>query len=919
MSVQQTIRPEELSSDLLDLARRPDEATAFRLWVALDPEDREEAVRTLLTAEFEQEEAHRQELLDTIAETFNFRPQTLRSWETDRVAQYGRHLQVREPTVLRALLRTLHVYSRPVLLQDFLDELGVPHENGVVPPDAEPPDVSQDQVEEAAGSLLARHGARLVVPYFLTLLVRGTAFAAGVDKWLRKVTPEVEEVTESASATEVGEEVPDEAIRPRRLESTNEFTTIDRLFVRAVADVGQGIEGALTEDQLEDAVEELLALNSSRHRSFFHAGFMDGELGDDPRPELPAQNPDRLRWYWAGYLSALARREQHEEIAGYYDREDAVRALGQSADGASHSAARLVFEALCRCDRPGEAASFLEVDTVLGNPMLVGSLRREGTRLLREDKAAEAHGIFDLLGKTVEALEEVGVDTTTRNFLQIRRRRSHCYRQLGETAAARELLERLLEEERDPEIRSMVHTDLGLIDAGFRRLADLRVPDSPEQMEAFLEALEEGEPRFRQGAEMDVKHSAHGQYCLGVMALLREEYDAAVGHLDRALSVFESNPDRYRPGGLLANVRAYLGMAIFLALETGRMERAAQLVQTGIREGADVPNHFVRSMVEAAEIRSPELARMLAESLLEAEGDPVLDMLADTEAANGSPVIADALLERAQSDDRGDVERVRDHITVLPMLLGQDRTEEAARVLDALEKAAIDGVERQEFLELVSDPDRYEPAWAHEDAIWARIQCLESAGEYEQAASLLEDEFHQILASEPFGAATMAEGLIDQIESYGLEGDRTDHLKERLEHYREKTRVPAEEEDEGEEEPLPVRILFVGGDERQEADQEHVREAVEERDSRINVSFYHPGWSSNWGSDLEKVKRMLPDQDGVVIMRFIRTEFGRQLRKELEVPWYTCTTAGRRSMTESIVQAARLARRQLRSEPEETG
>lgn len=144
---------------------------------------------------------------------------------------------------------------------------------------------------------------------------------------------------------------------------------------------------------------------------------------------------------------------------------------------------------------------------------------------------------------------------------------------------------------------------------------------------------------------------------------------------------------------------------------------------------------------------------------------------------------------------------------------------------------------------------------------------------------------------------------------FGLEGDRTSDLERRREEYREE--APVEEE-----EPLSVRILFVGGDERQEAHQEPVREAVEERDDRIHVDFYHPGWSSNWGSDLDRVLQRLPDYDGVALMRFIRTEFGRQLRQELDV-WYPCTTAGRRSMTESIVQAARLARMKLRSEAEE--
>lgn len=91
---------------------------------------------------------------------------------------------------------------------------------------------------------------------------------------------------------------------------------------------------------------------------------------------------------------------------------------------------------------------------------------------------------------------------------------------------------------------------------------------------------------------------------------------------------------------------------------------------------------------------------------------------------------------------------------------------------------------------------------------------------------------------------------------------------------------------------------------------------LEERDDRIYVDFYHPGWGNDWGSDLERVLQMLPGDAGVALMRFIRTEFGRQLRQEPDI-WYPCTTAGRWSMTEGIVQAARLARKKLRSETEQ--
>lgn len=118
---------------------------------------------------------------------------------------------------------------------------------------------------------------------------------------------------------------------------------------------------------------------------------------------------------------------------------------------------------------------------------------------------------------------------------------------------------------------------------------------------------------------------------------------------------------------------------------------------------------------------------------------------------------------------------------------------------------------------------------------------------------------------------------------------------------------------EEEADPRSVRVLVVDGDEHQEAHAPRVEEELAESHPRISVTFQYPGWGSKWSKSLEDAVRKAESHDGVVIMRFIRTEFGRRLRGALgSTPWCACTAAGIRSMKASIVQAARLARRHLR-------
>ena len=109
----------------------------------------------------------------------------------------------------------------------------------------------------------------------------------------------------------------------------------------------------------------------------------------------------------------------------------------------------------------------------------------------------------------------------------------------------------------------------------------------------------------------------------------------------------------------------------------------------------------------------------------------------------------------------------------------------------------------------------------------------------------------------------------------------------------------------------PVSIFFVGGDERHAQYDAAIHKELLHSHPHITVEFCHPGWGGQWVRTLEDVKRRLPNHDGVVISRFIRTEFGRQLRKELAVPWRGCYGTGKQAMLNSILQAAQSAERAL--------
>ena len=105
----------------------------------------------------------------------------------------------------------------------------------------------------------------------------------------------------------------------------------------------------------------------------------------------------------------------------------------------------------------------------------------------------------------------------------------------------------------------------------------------------------------------------------------------------------------------------------------------------------------------------------------------------------------------------------------------------------------------------------------------------------------------------------------------------------------------------------PAKVLFVGGNERQSKVEDAVRTKVQRSAPRVEVTFIYPGWSGNWSQHLEKVRAEMPKHDALVLMRFMRTELGKQIRKHCDRPWRSCWSSGHKGMANAILAAAEAA------------
>ncbi len=903
-----------LPADLLSLIRAPKKLSALRLWKALESDEQVAVLKRHI-----RNQRKRTRLVEIVAGERNFREVTVRRWDDTKIVEWARPLRL--PNALaRDLLYELHLTRRREMLAHFLNALEIPNDDGIPKRDDETGEFAQLDVEEpdvhqAAENLVSEHGLRRVVVYFLTLDILGTPFTDHLWSWMQQSLEQVstavlEEPVAEPDDEELYEPDVDGGSDPGRHRS---FTTLDRLLIEAIVDSKQEVVGSLSADEVDDAVDELVNLNGRRQHSYFHLGFRDILFSGTPRQEIPATNRMRARWYWAGAILGWSRSNSWAEVVSAYDDHAEVRSLGDGTDFATEEAARQVVHALWHGGRSDEVAGFVRVPGIVRSAALFREMLDVGTALLRRGEVGQARPIFDRLMDAVRAWEREGQAPASQRFLVVRRRYAHCLQRALEHDQARRQLGILLDLDSNPNHLAMVRADLGLLAGRFNSLEEVCLPQDRAELADVVERLREGRDDFRKSVRIDVPYAAHGHYCLGVLAMgenvlkpKETNYPDVADHLLRAHSRFAGQPKVYGPS-LVARTSLYLGIAQAASVDSaGTLSHAAHVMVQGLKNRAAPPPYLVELAVEGLALGAgAEELTNLARELLSTGDDAALTALSRSAVAvEQCEEVRDGLRHRAEQ--LGKNEAAADDLrTCLAGYLKAGRIDEAQDVLDQLETLAALGIGSPEFEELLSEK-RFQPAWEPEEALIAYARCLENKGDLVDALHLLQPLIHQFAGE---GKLDDAEGLLNRISSYGLSEDHYADVAGRVGALSQQSLGddPDASAVGDDERAKRVKILFVGGDERQAKAGTAVRNQLRQRAPHVEVTFIHPGWSGNWSRHLDKVRRELPKHDAVVVMRFIRTELGKQIRKRCDKPWRSCWASGSQGMTDSIVAAAQAA------------
>lgn len=155
----------------------------YAVWDLMNEEEQELAATSLWK---EGDSDARTVVSGVLAKELKFRPQALRKLPVERlVGRMVRMAPEMPDTLLFQFLFYLHMSERRPLMVEFLDAVGVPHDEGVLQLEDDTPRPSAETVEKAGRDLLKAHDHEALV-YLATLRVADEELWAGLEPVLKE-------------------------------------------------------------------------------------------------------------------------------------------------------------------------------------------------------------------------------------------------------------------------------------------------------------------------------------------------------------------------------------------------------------------------------------------------------------------------------------------------------------------------------------------------------------------------------------------------------------------------------------------------------------------------------------------------------------------------------------------------------------
>ncbi len=704
-------------------------------------------------------------------------------------------------------------------------------------------------------------------------------------------------------------------------EDSDRFTSLDELLIATVVESASGIEGSQAEDKIFDTVEEVIQLNSDRHRSYFLRGFANTLFGKPMDFNFVEQNVSRRAWLLAGQVKALVRKRDFAAIANLHkdsgQRSNLDEIFSHVNSRATQPAAVMVaehvFDALWQEDSRQEAIRSLQPWVVAASkPTLLIKLLGHATNLVRMRRIAETQLLLDLLEGSLDLLDEESDERRTHVLhnirIQCKRRRAQCLRASGHFQQGREMLKELLKEHPDAET-SEILTDLGLAEGNFKWITDVRVPQNPSDCEGMINRINGGIEYYRRALKGEQTARANTEYVFGVQALLEKRWPDAQRYFENAYYGASKRLEEYKLAELYKQIQLYYALALILNVEIAQFGVAQELLTAVAKESDQSfwPEWLLKDAIHCVELE-PDGCFQLVEWAAQYRPHLLTELIHQENLVLGSPVLRQMLQARAASHGGISSEMLwKDNLVLLNCARRMQNADAAGSALDALETLAVEHPQlREPYIQLISNRSNYDSGWSSWDALESLCVILQEQGNHSQAATELLKIFYHHFKD---GELSEADGILERINGFGLEEEVIAEARSKMKLAMQRATAEPTTADKLTEylSANTLSILFIGGHETQERYDGYVRAELASRHPRLSIEFMHTGWGGGWGSQFDQFKTKLPRFDLVVVMRFIRTQLGRSVRDycgQADRPWFPCTGHGRDFIIRAVERAA---------------
>lgn len=666
------------------------------------------------------------------------------------------------------------------------------------------------------------------------------------------------------------------------------FSSLQLLLNRAVEDSCAHIKGALLPEQMRDAISELLRLNSDSTQYYYHLGYYLG-LSESKFSIEKQQTVHAQSWAFLGYVmgcyrvSGIAAADAITRHATYWHSvlsqlppTDLPVVYQLVSALVAHKAYDEIADIMDHCTLPD--LKFAEhPDSVTMQVFHVAAdLVRSGAHLPQADR---------ILQTMIKQLGDAGIEGNL--YGRCLRKRGQYFRRKKQFHQASELFRMAIMVPGFNEI-AQTHADIGMAMAGFAGL-DAMLPNDSNDFRVVTQTLKQYRQHFDDAVSCGDGDDTNAQFALGLLDFGNGDFLGAYEHFRLAQIGMERQIAAYR-------VRDLYDWLLFLKirtwaqqLELGELPRFQDELAYVFTARTFFPlKHWLQIFRDISKIDA-ETGRRVMLHLFTYRDVDIYDLCNIEEVFKHTEEIWRRYFfgsAKYNALSRSDKFAHLTHAWQVVMLTQHD--DAADFVLELLE---LHGNNYSEYAGpvhklIIEHLDDILRIWDETDVLFLRVQLLFMMGQSDEAIMLLVQLCNIYLGRQEMAQVRAIYAWLVQLHYPGIA--QYAHIVNG---------------------PIPrksthslCRVLYIGGNETQQSFKDEITSKLAQSHPNIQVEWELIGWSSNWGDEAARIERRIPAFDLVILSPYVRTLFGRQIRKAAN-NWRASTGKGQGKIYTDIVAA----------------